>query len=345
MNTEETILKLASEKGKFTTADVLVVLKNQISRQAVSMAVNKLVKEGKLMKGGSTRGAYYVSPKYMESSTSGECVEMYLENINLKEHEVLMDIKNKSPFIKTLKDNIFSIFEYGFDEMLNNAIEHSQTKNIELKVCKNEDNVSFTITDFGVGVFKNIMQKKELKSELEAIQDLLKGKTTTVPKSHSGEGIFFTSKAVDIFILESFGLRLRIDNIINDIFVEEIKPGKDGTKVICVISLKTIKHLQEVFEKYETKSEDGRAFDKTEVFVRLFTAGTIFISRSQARRVLVGLEKFKTIILDFDRVSTIGQAFADEIFRVFKIKYPDIQIIPKNMNKAVEFMVERVEKV
>ena len=45
MNTEETILKLASEKGKFTTADVLVVLKNMISRQAVSMAISKLVKE------------------------------------------------------------------------------------------------------------------------------------------------------------------------------------------------------------------------------------------------------------------------------------------------------------
>ncbi|GAI71454.1 unnamed protein product, partial [marine sediment metagenome] len=35
-----------------------------------------------------------------------------------------------------------------------------------------------------------------------------------------------------------------------------------------------------------------------------------------ARRVLTGLENFKTIILDFREIDTIGQAFADEIFRV-----------------------------
>ena len=39
-----------------------------------------------------------------------------------------------------------------------------------------------------------LKEKRDLKSELEAIQDLLKGKTTTMPKMHSGEGIFFTSK-------------------------------------------------------------------------------------------------------------------------------------------------------
>ena len=70
----------------------------------------------------------------------------------------------------------------------------------------------------------------------------------------------------------------------------------------------------------------------------------VFVSRSQARRVLSGLEKFRVVILDFDRVSMIGQAFADEIFRVFNIKYPNIDIRPENANSSVLFMIDRVEK-
>jgi UTP-glucose-1-phosphate uridylyltransferase len=60
--------------------------------------------------------------------------------------------------------------------------------------------------------------------------------------------------------------------------------------------------------------------------------------------VLTGLEKFKSIILDFDKVPTVGQAFADEIFRVFQQRYRNIKITPINMIEPVKFMVDRVEK-
>ena len=86
---------------------------------------------------------------------------------------------------------------------------------------------------------------------------------------------------------------------------------------------------------------DDPDFDKTEVLVRLYRIGTVYVSRSQARRILTGLEKFRQIVLEFDRVPTVGQAFADEIFRVFGQKYPKITIVPVNMNKAVKYMVER----
>lgn len=73
--------------------------------------------------------------------------------------------------------------------------------------------------------------------------------------------------------------------------------------------------------------------------------GTVYMSRSQACCVLAGFEKFKKIIFDFDRVPSIGQAFADEIFRVFQSRYPHISIEPINMNDAVKFMVGRVESL
>ena len=71
--------------------------------------------------------------------------------------------------------------------------------------------------------------------------------------------------------------------------------------------------------------------------------GGVHISRSQARRILSGLEKFKIILLDFDQVPVVGQAFADEIYRVFQSKHPDIVIQEENMSEGVKFMVERAK--
>ncbi len=39
----------------------------------------------------------------------------------------------------------------------------------------------------------------------------------------------------------------------------------------------------------------------------------------------------------------VGQAFADEIFRVFHHRYPRIKLETEHMNKSVQFMVERAK--
>ena len=186
------------------------------------------------------------------------------------------------------------------------------------------------------------MQKKKLKSEIQAIQDLLKGKTTTMPKSHSGEGIFFTSKSADIFILNSFSYKMTVTS--KDIVVRHIPTVKRGTSVTFEINKNSDLHLNDVFKKYTNLSEDSDyGFDKTEIRVKLYTTGGIHISRSQARRILSGLEKFKVILLDFEKVPVVGQAFADEIYRVFQNTHPDIEIQEENMSEGVRFMVERAK--
>ena len=48
-------------------------------------------------------------------------------------------------------------------------------------------------------------------------------------------------------------------------------------------------------------------------------------------------------MLDFGGVSEIGQAFADELFRVFANAHPDVQLAPVNMTDAVSNMVRRAE--
>ena len=73
---------------------------------------------------------------------------------------------------------------------------------------------------------------------------------------------------------------------------------------------------------------------------------TIFerpVSRSQAREVLKDAQKFQSLIMDYEAVPEIGQAFADEIYRVFQNTYPDIVIREENMFEGVRFMVERAK--
>jgi hypothetical protein len=335
MDFKEKIIQLAQKKKELRSRDI--VEEYNVSRQYVGRFLKELVQENKLIKFGSTLKSFYLLPE--NAKTFGDRVVKKLKNKELEEYEVLKSIERKTPMLSFLTDNVRSIFDYAFSEMLNNAIEHSKSSNIEMKIIKNE-NLTFSIRDFGIGVFQSILTKKKLKNELEAIQELLKGKTTTAPKAHSGEGIFFTSKMADVFYLESYNYRLTIDNLLEDVFLEEIKPSKKGTHVYFQINLKSQKHLNDIFEQYQSDREE-MAFDKTEIYVKLYTHGTVHVSRSQARRLLANLEKFKVVVLDFDKVPNVGQAFADEIFRVFPKKYPDTKMHPINMNTTVEFMVKR----
>jgi anti-sigma regulatory factor (Ser/Thr protein kinase) len=288
--------------------------------------------------------SFYVTKEYLDKhpDISRRHYSRTLTNKALEEHKIFLDIQNNFAPLSKFRENIKSIFEYAFSEMLNNAIEHSKSKKIKFSLDIDGDILSFVIDDFGIGAFRNIMNTRKLNSPMEAIQDLLKGKTTTAPSMHSGEGIFFTSKIGDEFLLDSYGYQFSTDNIIKDIFVGQTKGQKQGTRVTFRLNINDKHHLNDVFKKYTNIGEDSDyGFDKTEIRVRLYVMGGIHISRSQARRVLSGLEKFKIIVLDYDKVPTVGQAFADEVYRVFKNKYPHTETQSINMNETVKFMVER----
>lgn len=344
MLTKDQIVEIAKKKGCLYSSHL--VKKFKVSRQYVNLLISALIEENKLIKLGSTRKAFYVLPSYAKAHQ--EILPLRytksFKNKGLEEHVVLDQIEQMFPIFKNLPENIRSIFTYAFSEMLNNAIEHSHSIRIGVEASVPKKILSFIIQDSGVGVFRNVMKQRGLTSELEAIQDILKGKTTTMPESHSGEGIFFTSKIGDLFILDSFGYQLIVNNEIPDVFVKTVTQIKRGTRVLFQVSATTNRHLNDVFKKYTNLTDESDyGFDKTEIIVKLYTIGGVYISRSQARRILVGLEKFKIITFDFDKVPTVGQAFADEVFRVFHHKYPHITLDVKNMAEGVKFMVERAQ--
>ena len=285
MLTKEKILELARKNEKLVTSAIAVSF--GLSRQYVNQLIASLVAENKLIKVGSTRKTFYVLPEHAKKYAQipqFRYIKTY-KNSHLEEHKVLEEIQQKIPLWQRLPENIYSIFSYAFSEMLNNAIEHSESKSIKLELLLRDHTLSFVIDDSGIGVFKSIMYKKQLASELEAIGELLKGKVTTMPKSHSGEGIFFTARAGDEFILDSYGYQLIFDNKLPDVFINQSQKKKKGTKVIFKIVINSTRHLKTVFDEYANLSEESDyGFDKTEIRIKLYTISGIHVSRSQARR-------------------------------------------------------------
>ena len=127
---------------------------------------------------------------------------------------------------------------------------------------------------------------------------------------------------------------------IKDFLLKTIYYAENYFNIFVIITERTTK---EIFDEY---TSDDFVFKITKITVHLAKdyLGHDYVSRSLAKRILMNVEKFKIIVLDFENIDNIGQGFADEVFRVFKNKNPDITIVPVNMNEEIEFMINRAMK-
>jgi excisionase family DNA binding protein len=255
--------------------------------------------------------------------------------LGLAEHEVWRRITTDLGFEAGTPAG--RIMGYAFMEMLNNAIDHSGSETADISWWVRQDQWAFEIKDDGVGAYTNLLTGLRLGSEFEAVQELSKGKRTTDPARHTGEGIFFTSKAVDLFRLTSSGVRWTVDNLRGDVALGSVPPTA-GTTVYCRLDPATGRALADVFREF-THDHD---FVRTRPVVKLFEIGTDFVSRSEARRLLDGLDQgFEVVDVDFAGVTDVGQGFVDELLRVWPRTHPGKTVNPVNMNAAVDFMVKR----
>lgn len=304
----------------------------KISRQTISKYLNDLINKNIILKNG--KNSYELALYNYENHT--------FINKDLAEDLIYMQIIQK--YENGKKENVNHILTYAFTEMLNNAIEHSESEKIKVIYAENYFNIYIVIEDNGVGIFKKIKNFHNLKNENEAIFELKKGKLTSDNVNHSGEGIFFTSKVVDAFIIKSFNKKFSSGNENYFYSFEQLENENiNGTKVLMRIDKNTDRTTKEVFDAY---TNDEYIFNKTEITVHLAKEYLNFpmVSRSLAKRILSNIEKFKVIFLDFTDIKTIGQGFADEIFRVYKNKNPDIEILPINTNDEIDFMINRAKQ-
>ena len=335
MTTREKIIKLIRHHKSLSGRELVDLL--GISRQAINKHLRDLIGEGTVMKEGVTRGAVYRLWQRNSKVSEKQYRKTFLLK-GLEEDRVLAESDNVLRLHSQLNVNAWEIISYAFTEMLNNAIEHSESAEGKVMLMVDPYRVHFRVRDFGIGIFYSIFTKFELPDENAAVGELIKGKTTTMKERHSGEGVFFTSKCADRLSIRSHRIEMVFDNSKKDVFVNEKRFFK-GTEVNFELRKRSRKHLSKIFESYAPEEYEYR-FERTWVLVKLFQKE--YVSRSEARRLLSGLDRFKEIQLDFKAVKSMGQGFADEVFRVFLAAHRDILIKIENLIPALKPLVRHV---
>lgn len=196
-----------------------------ISRQAANLYLKDLVNEEVLLSKGRTRNKEYklnlLVDEIFNSPVSSDLKEdkMWRESIN--------------PLLKKqgITTNVMEICQYGFTEMINNVLDHSEGTRLSFRVRYNAALLTINVTDNGVGIFNKIQKELGLEDHLHAILELAKGKLTTDPARHTGEGIFFTSRMFDNLVITSGTLRFVHLKGGEDLLLEKPKHDVPGTHI------------------------------------------------------------------------------------------------------------------
>lgn len=301
-----------------------------LSRQAVNGHLKALVNVGQIEGTGTTRARCYRLLPLKEARRT-------YPREGLREDVVWQEVF--APVVSDLAENVRDIWRYGVTEMVNNAVDHSGSAEVQVGVSRNALHTDGWVADDGEGIFLKIQRALGLYDPRESILELAKGKLTTDPARHSGEGIFFTARVFDGFEIRSGRLHYLHGHDELDWLLER-PADAPGTLVLMRLANDSPRQLRTVFDEFAAPEE--YTFAKTVVPVRLAQyEGEKLVSRSQAKRLVARFERFRHVVLDFEGVAEIGQAFADEVFRVFATAHPAVEIVATNMTPAVRQMVTR----
>ena len=311
-----------------------------VSKQTIYKYLHELIEEKSIKK--------VKNGKYILVQTVDRIYEYDLSQKKLEEDVVFSETLSK--YIKKFSGNTYQIWQYAFTEMVNNVIDHSEADKMKIYIGQNALSTWVNVIDNGVGIFQKITSFYKYEKLEDAIISLFKGKLTTDKENHSGEGIFFTSKVMDHFgalssnkLFEQNNTRERLQDLEVGHYSGKIDnyKNKKGTSIVMALTNDTNRSLKEVFDMYS--SVDG-GFTVTRIPMKLICDSGYPVSRSQAKRLYFGFDKFEKVILDFSDVDGMGQGFAHELFNVFQKKHPEIEIQCENANLEIEKMINRVKK-
>ncbi|WP_396432297.1 STAS-like domain-containing protein [Limnohabitans sp.] len=309
-----------------------------LTRVAVSRRIKKLADGGYLKRhGNGTRQTYTLGEhRFWLGLQARQAIEKTGGEMAVWERHL-------APLLKDLKPNVKSLANTAFTEMLNNALDHSSAQQVAMGMQVRDGQLQMLVADDGIGIFGRIAQSAQLFDTRLALLELAKGKFTSASQGHSGMGVFVSSRMMDGFAIESGGLLFdpheltqplpRFDWMnVNGL----LKPAPPGTEVRMALGLNSLRKANDVYFKYFDPDEIGaEAFHTTEIPVRLAQLSSELVSRSQAKWVMERAIQFKTVVLDFEGVAHVGQAFMDEVFRVFATNHPHIRLQTTGMSPEV----------
>ena len=306
-----------------------------ITRQAVNKHLRRLLVEGFLIRSGSTRANNYQLATLQNHNFNYDIYPNLPEDVVWKQQV--------RSLLGDLPDNVIDIWNYGFSEMFNNVVDHSEGSSVSVHIRRNSLNTEMLIVDDGIGIFKKIQTEMGLLDSRHSVLELSKGKLTTDPNNHTGEGIFFSSRMFDSFDILSQGVYFshKFDSV--EDWILETNSEFEGTAVWMLLNNHTSRTTKIIFDEYT--SRDDYYFVKTVVPVKLASySNDKLVSRSQAKRLLARVELFEIVLFDFSEVDSIGPAFADEIFRVFARVQPNIKLLTTATNPEIDKMIARARQ-
>ncbi len=302
-----------------------------LSRQAVHKHIQALIDAGWVEAFGATRSRFYRWRPLVRAKVSS----------SLSEDSIWRDLL--APRLRDLATNVSSLLRYGTTEMINNVIDHSGARELVVALKPLREEVEILLEDDGVGILEKLVRDLGLAGPQHAVLELAKGKLTTDPSRHTGEGIFFTCRMCDQFLIWSGNhCLMRIEGA--GFAVVEPPEKRPGTTVRMVVRRDTNRTTKEVFDRFSSGSEDY-GFTLTSVSVNLAREGQEgLVSRSQAKRLMARAGSFKEVHLDFRGIDSIGPSFADEIFRVFRLQHPEVGLHWENATEEVAKMIRKAER-
>ncbi len=327
MDNGDRLRRLVEKRGEVANRDVVAEL--GVSAATSHRLLQALTTAGVLERRGAGRSARYRL----------RAIRRRFRVAALEESRAWQEVLAQIARIRPLGEALGQSLRYAATEMINNAIDHSGGRWVEVRVdFAAAATTVVTVADDGVGVFRRVCEDFGFASPQDAIVQLEKGKLTSDPARHSGEGLFFTSKVVTRFRLESQGVAWVVDNRVGDSGMGPSQVRK-GTEVTLLVAEGQTPRLEEVFSAF-TDPETLR-FMRTRSTIKLAAFGAELVSRSEAKRLIARLPEFAHAVLDFSGVDVVGQGFCDEVFRVFARQHPEVTLEAVGMNDSVRFMVER----
>jgi anti-sigma regulatory factor (Ser/Thr protein kinase) len=233
---------------------------------------------------------------------------------------------------------------HAFTELVNNAIDHSGGTQVTVSMRQTPAQVQLLVSDDGCGLFRRIEDSFDIGEPALAMLELTKGRLTSQPERHCGQGLVVTSHLADVFDLRAnaAGFQRRAWSAAkwHGMPPRAALAERPGTAVYLAIALDTQRTLDSV-QHALSAHPNGHAFDCTSVALNLIAAasdGTL-TSRAEAKRVASRLAAFRRAEIDFAGVDEVGHAFAHELFSVFRRAHPEVELVPLATNPQVASML------
>lgn len=304
-----------------------------ISRSTAARLLRGLVESGWLTREGRTRPLY--RPGVLREVTRTYALAGLDEQVPWE--------RDFEPCF-ALAPNVQALAHHAFTELLNNCADHSGGTRVTVSMRQNRTHLHLLVGDDGCGVFDRISQAFGIDDPRLALLELSKGKLTTQPERHTGRGLYFSSRLFDVFDLYANDLVYQHSHWQRRDWLSSNPLRRPGTTIFMSVALNSTRTLQEVFAAHAGHS-GGVNFARTVVPMRLARLGEELLeSRAQAKRLVARFDQFETVELDFEGVPGIGQAFADELFRVFADRHPGVALRARNMNDGVARIVQQAQR-